>query len=318
MADAIWKDKIVSLGTTADTEFRVQFGGNTIYQGKAFIRPGDSAPSVRLNDICADYLRATFPTLTNKGFALASNVGTFTLQRKSGTSWASVGSYDFYGDWSYEPNYNMGTTGWSSPIINRIDERQWLLYSAMNKSLNFKSTNKRGTTYTDAVSGSSGNNGTAMLNLSLRSDIVRVVVNGYTFYVSPSCHRYCLYYLNAYGGWDTFLIEGDVLERDTFVRHNAELEYNNTDPLQRGRRNYVNEVVKGFTMHTGWLSDWESSRMYHLLGSVDVYLHDLALGDIRGVVLTNNSAEYRTFKNNGRKLVEYTIECELAQGRDRR
>lgn len=319
MADAIWLDKVVSLGTTTDTEFDITLNDEEIYRGKAYIKPGESSPSVRLNDICADYLKTTYFPMTNKAFQEAENIKTFELWKRSGALWMSVGSYEFVGDWSYDSLYTPTANNWSNPILDVLDERQWLPYSSKGAAISFKSTNKSGTTYTDSVTGSSGHNGTGVLNLAARSNIVQVVVGGHTFKVLPACHRYVFYYINAYGAWDTFLIEGEGMERDTLVRHTGRFDYpDNRDFRQRGLTNYVNEVSRGYTLHTGLLTDWQSSQMHHLLNSTNVLLHDLVTGHIMSVVITNNSWEYRTFKNNGRKFVTYTIDCELAQVRDRR
>jgi hypothetical protein len=72
------------------------------------------------------------------------------------------------------------------------------------------------------------------------------------------------------------------------------------------------------TMHTSWLPDDESSRMHHLLNSTNVFLGDLVTGQMIPVILTNTTTEYKTYKGNGGRLVNYTINVTIAQERIRR
>ena len=126
------------------------------------------------------------------------------------------------------------------------------------------------------------------------------------------------YYVNAYGGWDSLLIEGNTIETDSLKRHTREMEYDNRDIKNRGRQNYVNEITKSYTLHTSWMSDAESLRMHHLLNSTEVYLFNINTGDMIPVTLNNTTTEFKTYKNNGGRMVNYTIDATLAQDRIRR
>ena len=61
MAIPIWKDKFVTLGSGAYHDFTVYAGptnlASVIYQGRAYKKPGEANVMVRVNDICADYLK---------------------------------------------------------------------------------------------------------------------------------------------------------------------------------------------------------------------------------------------------------------------
>ena len=130
--------------------------------------------------------------------------------------------------------------------------------------------------------------------------------------------KYALYYRNAYGGVDVFLIEGNHKEVDNLTRHTREVEYDNSDVMNRGRQNYVNEISKSLILHTSWLTDEEASRMHHLLNSNEVYLYDIPNEKMIPVILKNTTTEYKTYKSNGCKLVDYAIEVEFANKRVRR
>ena len=160
--------------------------------------------------------------------------------------------------------------------------------------------------------------GTAVFLLSEWDDVERVVIGNSSFQVVTECAKYALYYVNAHGGWDCFLIEGNTLEADTLKRYTREMVYDNRDIQNRGIQNYVNEITKGFTFHTGWLLGDQGERMHHLINSTDVYLYDIANEQMIPVIIPTTSCEYKTYKNQGNRLVNYTIQVQIAQNRIRR
>jgi hypothetical protein len=159
---------------------------------------------------------------------------------------------------------------------------------------------------------------TAKVDLSQFGDVVAARIGSASFKVVNKCNRYALYYVNAFGGWDSLLIEGNHSETDSLVRHERVVEYDNTSSANRGRVNYVNEIQKRMTLHTSWLLGDEASRMHHLLNATEVYLYDLEKRQMMPVVLTNTTTEYKTYKGNGGQLVNYAIEVAFANDRIRR
>jgi hypothetical protein len=132
--------------------------------------------------------------------------------------------------------------------------------------------------------------------------------------VGGGCKQYALYYVNAYGGWDTLAVLGNTKVRDTLKRYTTEQVYDNTQTHNRGKVNYVNEVTRAFTFNTHPLNEDQASRMHHLLNSPHVYLHDVLTDHVYPIVLTGNTTEH----SKGPGLHSYTIEAELAQTRIRR
>ena len=223
------------------------------------------------------------------------------------------------------------------PINRRIALRQWAVWTGLNVSqVEAEITYKDGTSSfvyipvaisadfnsdfnSDfAKSVRSAASGTAVFRPSAWSEVTSITINGIRYDVVDDCSRYALYYLNAYGGWDTLLIEGNHLEVDNLTRHTRDVEYDNRSIQNRGRQNYVNEISKALTLHTSWMSDDESSRMHHLLNSTEVYLYDILKDQMIPVVLKNSTSEYKTYRNNGHKLFNYTIEVSYANDRIRR
>lgn len=340
MAVPIWKDEIVNLGEFDSMQFRIMVGtdnGEIIYNGRANRRPGETEINVRINDICADYLQNVLPNLSQAEFTDMEFPVKFYIQKRVEGVWESVVNVSFLNDWSYDPSYDVETMGMSFPVNGHIDARQWLTYTAHDASsvsavLTFTDgstaqviipvaiSNDFNTDYNDDFSRSvrSAGSGTAVFDLSAWNDVASVTINGVTWEVVSDCREWVLYYVNAFGGWDSLLIEGNAQEVDSLMRHTREMEYDNRDIRNRGTQNYVNEITKIYILHTSLMNDEESARMHHLLNSPEVYLYNINSGDMIPVILNNTTTERKTFKGNGGRLVNYTIEASLAQERLRR
>lgn len=336
MANPIWKDFFVTLGTEDSVEFRISCNESLVYVGKSWKRPGQTYNSIRINDICADYLTNNLPSLSPSEF---TEVGlpTFKVEVLFGENWGQIALVPFYMDWSYDDSFDPEQMGLSFPINRRVDSRQWLIHSAYNaSSIKADITLEDGTTtfviipieisadfnmdFNEdfAKSIRSAQTGTAVFKLTDYNNIKHVTIGNVTYDFTQPCSRYALYYLNAHGGWDSLLIEGNHSEVDNLTRYTREVEYDNRGVSNRGAINYVNEISKTLTLHTSWMSDDESSRMHHLLNSTDVYLYDFEKEQMIPVLLTNTTTEYKTYKSNGGKLVNYAIEVKYANGRIRR
>ena len=337
MANPIWKDYYVNLGTAESVQFRILVGDDVIYTGKAFKRPGQANNQIRINDICADYLEHVFPALSQTTFTGSNQPLTFIVQTLSGTTWSTKASVSFDNDWSYDYDYNPAIMGMCFPVNGKVDIRQWLVFTAYNASTITATIRLANGSSFDAIipveisddfnddfnmdfsqSVRAAQTGTAVFDISKWGDVQSVTIGNKTFKVVNTCCKYALYYVNAYGGWDSLLIEGNHSEVDNLTRHMRETEYDNRNVQNRGTHNYVNEIVKSLTLHTSWLSDDESSRMHHLLNSTNVYLGELNSGKMIPVVLTDTQTDYKTYKGNGGKLVNYSINVTIAQERVRR
>ena len=345
MAVPIWKDKIIDLGFPS-VQFRIYDWDNSvsIYDGVAHARPGEATAKIRINDICADYLKNIVPTLGN-GDVMGIAMKRFGVQVKfPNQAWSPYVDVTFFNDWSYDYGFDPETQGLSCPINGHIDARQPIVYTAFNKAqvtatLVFKNgtsqslvipvTGGGGGTSGDfnedfnsdfLIGGGDGQDGygTIVIRADSYADLDRVIIYGLNYKVVTGCAKYALFYVNAFGGWDSFLIEGNDQEDDTLKRFNREVVYDNSNIVHRGVHNYVNEVTKGFTFHSGWLLADQGLRMHHLINSAFVYLYDFANDSLIPVIVTDNTCEYKTFKNQGNRMVDYTIGVELAQNRIRR
>ena len=337
----IWKDK--TFGIYDSTYFRLLVGGEVIYNGRAVKRPGETSVRVRVNDICADWLRNVLPTLDAATFDALTFPVTFSLQRSTlGSNWANVGTVQFLNDWSYDYHHDSATMGMYAPITGRVDARQYLTFTTVSAStVTARFYLKDGTSFSQSIpveiqpsfsgdfntdfarSTRSAGAGTAVFCLAdfYQGDtaaIERVTIGNAVYYVTTDCAEYCLYYVNAYGGWDSLLIEGAAIPGDTLTRYERKVFYDNTNQQNRGTQNYVNDIERTYTLHTGPLDSAASRKMHHLLNSPEVYLCEIGTGDVVPVVLTDTQHEYRTVKENGRQFVDYAIAVKVAQQFERR
>ena len=268
----IWKDRYVTLGTGSSILFRISLADTdeVIYSGKAYKRPGDTNITARINDICADYLVNTLPALSQAEFTRISLPVSFKVQTSgNGTTWTDKATVQFINDWSYDYSYNPATMGMSFPINGHFDTRMPLVWTGLNVSEVTATIRYRDGSSSVVIipveisddfnadfnsdfsrSVRSAGSGTAVFLPSAWSNVDTVTVGGSVFKAVTSCAAYALYYVNAYGGWDSLLIEGNDMEADSLTRHTREVAYDNRDIQNRGRDNYVNEISKGFTFHT--------------------------------------------------------------------
>lgn len=311
MANPIWKDYYVDFGDLDSIIYRISYEEDgeqkVIFVGKANWRPGTESNRVRINDICADYLKTEVPDFFVESAVTMNTYPEFLVEyfNEGDGTWEDVEAVLFTPDWSYETPSPLVM---ADPIRKTIDRRQTFLHSVfLKRNISYTFTGLHPITRNVDVNGS----GTISLqNFPIQA--AGISIEGMGYRLVNTCAEWVVYYVNAYGGWDSFIIEGNVTERDDLKRYNISTEYNNATE-ERGKRNYVNELTKVYTLHTGWLTDDESSRMHHLLNSTNVYLGNLNDGRIIPVVLTGNTTDYKTYKGNGNRLVDYTIEAEVAQ-----
>lgn len=141
-------------------------------------------------------------------------------------------------------------------------------------------------------------------------------------YDMDHCGPGALIYRNRFGGWDSFLIEGNIIKTDNYTKQNFHYrgEYNYHYTFMDKMTDSV-DINTTYEAHTSWLTDEQAERLvFHLLSSPIVYFQDFNEENqlynqdrtVMGMIpvrLTNSSAEYKKFRN-GKKLVNYTITFE--------
>lgn len=337
----IWKDKDVTLtpDPTGRVPFAISVNGAGVYLGVA-VSKGAGNCEVRVNDIIADYLYNIIPSSFTPDVGLSEVTNTAdnvvlpmqVIDRNDGTSkFSGLVKYD----WSYDDAVSAELK-FSDPINGRIDPRMPLVWTTYadedNTTIEIVGYARTGDfLYEDYNNDYSAANVEDHLtydvaegahNMYLYGDDVAdyqwLVRDGFVYKVVTPCHRYALYYVNAYGGIDFLLLEGTCKMQDNLTRYTTKKTYNNSTPSARGKAEYLNEQVRVYTLNTGLMTEAEASKMHHLLESTNVCLWDNVEGVMRPVVLTDNNVAHKTYKGEGRNLIRYTITAELARDRQRR
>ena len=333
--DSIWKDIIVDFGAVASVNYNVEVTGyGEVFRGTAYARPGAATCQVRINDIIADAY-GMLRTLSWADFSAVSFPMEVVVNDLDTTT--EVYRENVVMNWSYDYDVEDGgiaNTVLSDPVRHELLTGQYFMYNGVPSSapltIDIYETDSDGVTTPETFDTHeawqsyfddseflrrlyAAGSGTIVVDTTEFSyDPVTVEADGIT-YQMVSCGRFVLYYLNAFGGWDSLIVhEGSLVQEDALTRHTVGVDYENDESYKTGRLNYVNELKRTFTMHTGWLTDAQASRMHNLLNSPCVYLHDIIAGRIVPLVLTNTTTQYKTYQNQGLRMVDYTITADLA------
>lgn len=292
MKAPIWKDTYyVYEDTNGDGVLEYNVTVNTaegeivIFEGKAWLIPGEDKISINVNRICQDWLNTSID-LDEEYQDHENAYRTFYLN-KSGVT--RLETYEFLLDWSYEEkDFSEDLPMWA-PINGHYSVNMLCMRTYWD------STSKKVTTKVHP------------------DHSVVLDFDDNEIYDTEACGDYALYYLNRYGGWDSFLIESKVKKTDNYEKFYINKAYNNTTK-DFGKMVYHNQITTEYTLSTGWLTDAQSKRLaFNLLPSNKVYLHHISTGEIIPAVLTDTNAEYKTFMNNNKKMVNYSIKLEASQ-----
>lgn len=310
----IWKDYEVNLGNAESVAYTIECDGAIIYSGIAVRRPNESNVKVVVNRICANYLHQTFPNLFREGVHNADYAKTFTIKANG----VVVDTIEFSLDYSYD--YAVGDEhSLSLPIDGVIDYRMPLVRTNIEADYLIRRKDlTTGKTYVGTLSDVSGNYVKSVTSLSDNDYTIEGSYDIITYHIYNTCARYALYYVNAYGGWDALVMQGTPTKSAEYKRYTMQREYVNADSQSRGEYNYATEVTEKMSLKTALLTDEQVSRMHHLLGSTQVMLYDIEEKKAYPVIIIDSSAEYKTFKGNGGKRSQYTINIKIASNRERR
>lgn len=299
----IWETSKLTSPNGTFIEYHITNDGDIIYAGKAYRFPEEFETVWSVNDITSNYL--------GNGIYFTEGIQQIPNYAKDffiGTSANAKYVKTFYNSWAYK-----NTDYWlSDPIDHRVDPRQWLPVS-------FLSTNQHLITIGGRVYAALKENDgwTVMTNLknyTLDCDAGITAVGTGSINYTVSNGDYVLYYSNAYGGWDSLLVTGTTKKTDDIEHLTYKKRSRNMS--QFSKVNYQNNITPTWSLNTGITID--GSKMYHLLESTMVYLHNLETNEIIPVVITNSQCEYLTYRNNGRRPYYYNITVEESNNKLRK
>lgn len=259
--------------STADTlSYYLTDSTNIIFSGKAYKYPDGADLKVNINNICSSHLDCEIPASV-----WSLNTGNTTLPNAVKTfhlynsANTELASYQFINDWSY----GTYSADLGHPINNKCATGMFCFKGSVS-------------------------NGNVVINHKKNSG------NGYTV---SGCGEYAIYYSNLYGGYDSFLIEGKVVESKDMEHYGYAHSINNNN-IAREKNRYQTNINLKWAVSTSWLTDEQSKVLYdNLLTSNNIYLHNLITNKIYPVHITDTTATKKEFQNE-RKLISYTLNLE--------
>lgn len=297
----IWKDTIFQ-STENILEYSIEVNGDVIYRGRAYKRPNAYYNEIKINKICENYLSNHLTDIISVIFDNPNGVSgynpeafkRFTLKDKDGVI---LKTYDFLYDWSYDDYWNE--------VANVIN---------LSRPINGKYTTGmyRLNTKVETVS-IEGTGSGVVTETRVTNSMLPAYKN-----IEHCKGEYAIYYLNSYGGWDSFLFEGAVIKEDSVTQYTTDRVYNNTEPEFEMKR-YVSEIQTTYKCNTGWLTDEQATNITkNLISTNCCFLHNLKTGEIIPAIVNDNKAMYQRYATNGNMMCQYEINIKSSQTRIRR
>lgn len=295
----IWADTFGTITSADDFEdYELQEGGAAFYTGRAFKYPDEQDITVNIARVVAPYLTSYY-----------KDVDFYS----EGTQ---LGSYTFVRDYSYDTDMDYTSDLWlNRPINGRVPAGVLLSASKWGAAAggSLQVSDELGTLVVNEAMAKGLNTGSWVSGFLGKT----YTLGSEKYEVVDACRGALLKYVNAYGAVDFFLVEGvakktDKITRATYEKDAAALSSDFES------KDYQNTMEASWTGTTGWLTDSQSLRMKHLVESVEVYMIDLTTGLEIPVLVRVSSLEYKTFDNNQRKLVNYTLNWTESQKKLRR
>ena len=254
-------------------QFLIQHNDITLYRGKAYAIPSTNRIRINLSNICENYLDSNLPDLNTT----ATTVNT-----------------EIYKDFVlvlYDETTDTSTSAGTYTYLMNYD-REYEVGSTSNLNVPVN-----------------GHYATGMIIPTSNYQTTTLSV----YSGESGCDQYAIIYLNARGGWDSFLFEGKCTKSDNYTISKYKKTVNN-NTTGFGSTRYMNIIKPTYVLNTGWLTEDESELFAkHIVGSNKVYLQDLVKGDIIPVLITDNSVEYKEFDRSNPQPISYTLTVEASQ-----
>lgn len=284
----IWKDVII-YSDASSLLYNIIDETGVIYIGRAV---GVDGVRIPINRIVQNFLPQNVFPMESGSFDY-----TKTVIYKS--EYDPDRTFEFANDWSYK-DHNRCLL--SEPIIGYVFNNQDFVASYMEECslyINDQFIKKYDEKY-----------GNIRYHIdTLDCSVLRLVdKNGYEAQykiINPRDNKYTLYYVNKMGGWDQLPIIGNVTQNDSVVRYSYKQKnfFENATYYPVGMKNYITEYTPRWTLNTGYL--FGQKDISNLLESNNVILYD---GErYIPVNIEDTNVVYKTYRNSGNKIYNYTI-----------
>ena len=267
----IWREEILKINTNTEwIEYHIDSIDNLVlYAGKAYKEPNKDYIAIPINEICSNYInQIEWPE-----YGLTDSkdyIKTFIVKTSLGDNYI----YQFKDDWSYGRQRNIPGRWLSNKSDIIITGKKGDKLILPDKEIVFNDYQ----TYRG----------------SLSNYICGSVISFNEFKWTITDLNAVLYYTNKQGIWQFLGCSANVLQTDNINSYTAK-----ESPLKSFK--YANTIERTWEINTSWLK----GDLADLFSSLNVYLW--FSGDYIPVQITNSSAEYKNYTNNGKHLVSYKI-----------
>ena len=323
----IWKTMNVEIPIVTPF-YSIKKGDDLIFSGKVYAQKTDSVRSINVNDIIEDYTSDSIDITSSQRWQKTENEKVFTLATGTNeTEMSDMFNLVVADDWSY--NDRARTYFTSDPICYTLDSRQYFIFSVQNK---YGDTLPSYSYQTDTMSVDGVESGDyKVVSDESYTQIIKDISNIKTiditemnnvddtryFKVCTTKNKYCLYYKNLYGGYDSILLNPTSQLSASITDNTLTTDYDTT-VLNHYKRSYSKTIQNKWTLKTNLLNDTQSEKMRHIYTSNQMWLHNLETGRLYAVNPVDKTFTEKTFKSNKHKPLSYTITVEEAYTQDRR
>ena len=300
---------------------------NLLYEGSAYRKPGQEKAFIYINRIVSSNIN--IKDISDPSLSWVNGYATFTAVVKEVALNNTVyrTTYRFVYNWDYESGAYTATVNINFPVITEISPNDsipisyWVGDTAPQISAKYHFPDRTESTtnldYTGVITNDINTiNIQASINRTalISSDSVDIMVGDEIIntYRTTSCNRYTLYYYNKRGGVDVMPLNGGLVKSEDFDRTVFNIEYENSSKSNIAKKVINNNITTKYTATTKFMTDEQAARFAkHFLSSPAVMMHDNVDDETYSVILDENSAEYKTFKSNGRQFNQYTFSFSL-------
>ena len=323
----IWKTMNIEIPIVTPF-YSIKKGDDLIFSGKVYAQKTDLVRSVNVNDIIEDYTSDSIDITSSQRWQKTENEKVFTLATGvNETEMSDMFNLVVTDDWSYADRARTYFT--SDPICYTIDSRQYFIFSVQNR---YGDTMPSYSYQTDLVSVDGVESGDyKVVSNESYTQIIKDISNLKTiditemnnvddtryFKVCTTKNKYCLYYKNLYGGYDSILLNPTSQLSASITDNTLTTDYDTT-ALNHYKRSYSKTIQNKWTLKTNLLNDTQSEKMRHIYTSNQMWLHNLETGKLYAVNPVDKTFTEKTFKSNKHKPISYTITVEEAYTQDRR
>ena len=269
-------DDVILSGNSGDLMTVTQNSSNRlIWNDPVYAAPGYTTVNVNATQMLRELVEA--PRL-NLNASSPRSIDTFSV--RIGSSLSNLALVD---------SWNGFTTGFASTYLNsEIAFNSYIPATVINGgSIEIRTPLGNTVSY-------SGNS-KQYLDVTYKVTLCGIYrVNGKSLKVVDS--DYQLFFYNASGGWSSLVPRAVANPGYQFTRSSYQLSPTKT-------RVYQVDTVKTWKLRTAWINE----DLSDLFGSARVYLHDIKAGKLYEVMVTDTKYDFKTFRNNQRKLVSVEI-----------